>query len=122
MFFADAGDLGECTAGNLAGSVYVAEAPHLGAPAGIPPTVRPIIDGGLAYPAAMAWLRTDDLLISESFLNRVLRPPDGTSTKRLLRRRRRRAGLPRPEVMPRLLHGHHRLQHRLVYRGTMSCS
>ena len=42
-------------------------------PAGTPPTVRPIIDGGLAYPAAMAWLRTDDLLICESFLNRVLR-------------------------------------------------
>ena len=45
--------------------------PPLGA--GTPPTVRPIIGGGLAYPAAMAWLRTDDLLICESFLNRVLR-------------------------------------------------
>ena len=49
-------------------------------------------------------------------------PPHGTSTKRLMRRKRRRAELPRPEVVPRLLHRHHHLQHRLVYRGTMSCS
>ena len=96
VFFADAGDLSECTAGNLAGSVYVAEAPARGAPAGTPPTVRPIIDGGLAYPAAMAWLRTDDLLICESFLNRVLRatrdPATGEWGVRLFARFQQRFG------------------------------
>jgi hypothetical protein len=37
------------------------------------PVVTPIIDGGLAYPTGMAWLGKRDLLVCESFLNRVLR-------------------------------------------------
>eukprot|EP00750_Incisomonas_marina_P008207 INCI15361.1.p1 GENE.INCI15361.1~~INCI15361.1.p1 ORF type:complete len:586 (+),score=84.71 INCI15361.1:233-1990(+) len=73
VYFTDCGNLREVAAGSLNGSVYVAEAPPEGSPAGTLPLVRPIIDSGLAFPSAMAWLRAGELLICESFLNRVLR-------------------------------------------------
>jgi len=73
VFFTDSGELRHCTAGRLSGSVFVATAPPPGSAPGAHPEVTPIIDGGLAYPSAMAWIGVGDLLICESFLNRILR-------------------------------------------------
>lgn len=100
IFFTDAGDLRNCKAGSLNGSVYVCEMlpaeqvtkPHRARANSNSssdsinsnssssnnerfrkPLVTAVVDGGLAFPTGLAWAGRDDLLVCESFLNRILR-------------------------------------------------